>query len=224
MKDKKPIQFDFNDREEINHRFQGNIIGYVKDDGEVLPFRLMRARNSGFEGELFTKGKYKVEVLKVDHTAFAWSFPELGYVNVDNVCVFLSRKAGRYYTRGFNERHVSSTFSFRGELRELGAGKRYNDSGNAKVMYSLMNREFDDFHTALNQVIDGDYLARAFNKEWCVGVKRFSEYPVIFYKDNMVGYFADGAAKIAKNSSFLKESLSVHTPVVIVPDFKEMYI
>jgi len=224
MIDKKPIQFDFNDREEVNHRFQGNVIGYVKDD-EVLPFRMMHASRNAFEGELYNPktGDYDMKVLEAPHDAFAWAFPELGYVNVDNLSVYLMRQPGRYYTRGFNARHVSSLNAFQPELRELNVTKRYDRSANGKVLYSLMNREYDDFHTALNSIEDSSYLARAFSREWCIGIKLFSNKPVIYYKGNMVGFYSEGHAKLVPTSAFLKESLSAHTPVLIVEDFKEMY-
>ena len=227
MKNKKLIQFDFNDRAEIDHRFQGNIIGLVDDKtGEVLPFRLHRARRESFEGELYNPkaNRYATDTYDKKHTDFSWGFPELGYVNVDNIATFLSRKAGRYYTRGYDSRYVDSKTQFLNELRSLGVNKTYSDSGSGKLMYALFNQEFEDFHTVLNSIEDNSYLSRAFQKNWCIGIKSFSNCPVLYYKNNMVGYVSDGKAKLVPQSEFLKEDLSAHTDVEVVKDFEEVYV
>ena len=225
---KKEIQFDFKDIEETNHRFQGNILRLIdKETGEGLPFLLHRARSEGrMEGGLFNvkKGSYSLDIYKYSYEDFDWSFPDLGYVNIDNVAVYLSRLAGRYYTRAYEKRYIKSQMSFTEELRSLGITKTYRDSGSGKLMYALFNREYEDFHTVLDSIEDGSYLARAFSKEWCVGVKKFSKKPVLYYKNSMVGYFSDGKAKLVPHSEFLKESLSIHTDVEIVDTFGEIYV
>jgi hypothetical protein len=226
MKEKKSIQFNFEDREEINHRFSGNIIRFFDDvTGQVVPFKLHSVNKESFEGELYlpNKGKYSMGLYKHTHTQYDWSFPELGYVNIDNLSVYLKRLPGKCYTRGYDKRYVDSRHSFREELRSLGLVKDYKDSGDGKLMFALFNREFDGFHTVLNSIEEGEYLARAFHKDWCIGIKLFSTKPILFYKNNMVGYCSDSVVKLVPHSEFLKESLSCHTKVEVVPDFSEIY-
>ena len=226
MNDVKPINFDFNDVDEVNHRFAGNYIGFLdKKAGEVLPFQLNRMRgDSEFEGSMLKSAtkRFSSDRFKYSHKDFDWNYPDLGYVNVDNIAVFLTRSSGRYYTRGLDSRFIKVRNAFVTELDILSVSSQYTGS-QGKVLYSLFNRELPDFHTAVDSLNDSSYLARAFDRDWCIGIKQFSSEPVIYYKNNVVGYYSNGSAKLHTQSEFLKELLSVHTNVEIVADFGEIY-
>ena len=221
-KEKKEIQFDFNDREEVNHRFSGNTLAYLKD-GVRYPFNLERARNGSFEGQLFEGTRYAHKMLEVTHDAFDWSFPELGYVNIDNISIYFQRSPGKHYKRGYSAKLVTIDNAFKQELYSLGVRKRYTDASSGKMLFSLFNREFDDFHTAVNSIEDGSYLARAFDKDWCVGIKQYSAKPIIMYKNRVVGFFSDGQIKLIPDFKFLIETLQAHAEVSILDNFQEVY-
>lgn len=223
MKEIKPIQFDFNDIEEVNHRFAGDIIGYIKGN-ITLPFKLESLTGSGYHGHLYSPkyDRHSLEMIKKDHTAFDWSYPELGYINKDSIALFFSRKPGRYYTRGYNPRYIEVTNSFNSELSVLRISTKRIDPAAGKYIYELFNRNLGEFHSSIASLESYDLIARAFHKDWCVGIKRFSSKPIIFYKGHMVGYYSDGRALLLTESNFLLEELSIHADVEIIDSFKEV--
>lgn len=186
----KEIKFDFTDTRELDHRFKSNIVG-IKETDCILPFKIINVtgRNSISGRKYDIKRKMFGPELDypIDFKSIIWSYPTLGYINMDNSCYYTSRmSAGRVYTRGLTTNTLTVNDSFLLEKHIVGSDD-FIASATHRLAYAIWNNEYVPFNAAYASLESSAYLARAISENFAIGLKATCENICLFYKGVLIG-------------------------------------
>ena len=145
------------------------------------------------------------------------AFPVIGYVNYKSGAVYMARNAERQYKIGYNHRTVKVNDRFKNERISLGLVFSEDIENNAQFVARMFDRFFFTYDQALAAVRNGTRLGAAICPQVYIGNSSEFNFPVICYKDKVVGYidgrtnylFPDAAyVGVLLPSSTIKEDTS----------------
>ena len=116
------------------------------------------------------------------------SYPVIGYVNYKSGAVYMARNAERQYKVGYNHRTVHVNDRFRNERISLGLVFSEDIENNAQFVGRMFDRFFFTYDQAVAAVRNGTRLGAAICPQVYIGNSSEFNFPVICYKDKVVGY------------------------------------
>ena len=124
------------------------------------------------------------EITSVPLKEFDPTPPKLGYVNSENMSVFVTRKSVRRYKQGLTQRNV-------GYLVNSGL-ERYFMGTLRNFPYSLkqaVTNEYPSLEDCADNIFNLEYLSRAFSRRFSMYIK--DKKPTLAYKGRDVGIIND---------------------------------
>ncbi len=138
--------------------------------------------------------------------------PELGAINVGDICLYLSRRNTRQWRRGFRHNHANF-FDPGSDFRHYVAQdevSRYNkDSRNPTLIDAIWNPEYISIEQAVIEAYDGTRYGSAISKDYYIYSNQYCNIPMIGYKSIDVGTIDDNLdVKLFKDCTHLNESFN----------------
>jgi hypothetical protein len=171
-------------------------IALAERDGEKLPVYIADIRGDSGSADLKVTlhysnkeewGEVRLEswndlLKRVDFT-----FPRLGYVNLKDVCVLLSRYPKRQWNVPFSESSVGLGVPAGDVLVRLGKKLDYY-IGDCKIVHpAFMGGNYVSVGEALDGIFKGDRISTAISRNFAIATSLVSKYPALYRRKALVG-------------------------------------
>lgn len=144
------------------------------------------------------------------------TFPDLGNINSNTCCVFLSRLPVRQYKRTIANNNYRKEIIGENVYHYLEKAPpviRLFDDKN--MLKNLFFPSYFSYQEAVNLVREGKKVSAAFSKNLSVSIYVYNSRPVLFYKTMMVGLIDnDNTIILFDTAKHLKEQIQATVPEV----------
>lgn len=131
--------------------------------------------------------------------------PPLGLIQGDATCAYLIRKAVRQRNRGYCGRYTSSWVPNPEIVRQVTGGDASAYTNSARALWSIYNPGYTDIQVALSKLQQGACFGFALARLLGISVEDGRRYPLISYRDDIVG-LVDGDGSLIINEEFASTS------------------
>jgi hypothetical protein len=139
--------------------------------------------------------------------------PELGVINIDNIAMHFSRTPDRQWKEGFTWETITHNYLAREAVSLLGVKDPWLKRD--ELLGPIFNPSYPSYKQALEDVVGGSAIVRAFNNKYWIGVAPFTKTPVLGYKLWYVGKVGNnGEVSLHDKAKHLKEEISMYAEVV----------
>lgn len=197
---------------DLETRYSNSVLGRKADD-EVLPF-MVSTFTEEERGKIYVHGYFAAKTKwSTTLKSFEWKpkewvldSPKLGLFNIDGVAVHLKRSPRRQYKRAYSVKNITKVDPLDKEYRYTRRKSIRPD--NIGLLKEIFNPNYPSPQEAIEKINSFCYLSIAFNSTFGFGLKRGSAYPVVIYKDNVVGVLIEDEVELFKEYEHLREQLS----------------
>lgn len=190
----------FHDNGHANNRLSRCFIMYRKADGKWRCGRLDMATKT----KLVVNDGSEFRMDDVENTSFL--FPRLGYVNTRHQCLYFTRSSRRMWKVGLVPENI---------VREPIFKQYFTMADDIKLETALKRlflNEYPSFKECLDDVQKGRTAAKAFSRDFCVGLHEKTREVVLYYRNMPIGHYdKDEKAMIIGdvNSHYVQKFLEV---------------
>ena len=196
---------------ELGKHFQGVVIALKKKDKNV-PIRVHR-----FHQDDERRIVIRYNVLGSDNMTdvifkeedYILDCPQVGMTQVQGKVVYLRRVPERQWKRGYTENIVRSEQLSDKEFREVGLSPiRVTHKDLIKEVY---NTTYTNMGNGMIDLLKGKIFSFAISRKFAIGLKWNSKFPVVYYKEWVVGWVEEGTIILPQKAHHLFEELSQYT-------------
>jgi len=141
-----------------------------------------------------------------DEDNYILDCPQVGMTQYGAEVLYLRRVPERQWKRGYTENIVRSEPLVPVEKREVGIGNvRLSNRGIVNFVY---NPKYMSIGDGLDGMSKGELFSFALSRKFAIGLKWDSKFPILLYKEWVVGWVEDREVVLPKQSHHLFEELS----------------
>lgn len=190
--------------DEFRHRFNNSTLG-KKGGTKIVPIKVMHVASNGTIGYYNCEDKrtYEHHIQDLDLNL---TYPDVGMVNTNKSSCLISRAgSSQVYKRGLVCEH----------LRTWSPVSARSVNMSDSVLINLFNRTWFTADRALELVLKANRNAAAISVDYCVAKLQNFSVPVLFYNQNIVGYYDDNSLYIHRDLDFIRWGMSSLTSMEI---------
>ena len=206
--------------QDANQYLAGVWVG-VKGDGKETPWFCTEAfpsdESGGTDLRLLRRENpesgMSEKIISCDDELINIACPTLGAINLEDICIHLSRRNQRQWRRGFRSSHANffdPGLPFRHYVKEDGRSRiPSRDTKVSTLIDAIWNPEYFSLEGAVASIYDGSRTGAAISKDFYIYCDQQLNLPAIGYNNLMVGT-VNKACKVSlfKDCVHLTESLS----------------
>lgn len=186
--------------EDYRHYYEG-CFGKYKGKKEVPVIFVENAVYK--QEEIWIKGHIIMEsmwhpVFVPAHTV-VYPVPEMGYVNIEDTSVFVTRIPRRQWKKGYTRNTIDLCFVPSPAVNSLRFSLpvyQETNAGNISLLYNLYNRTFPSAEEAIRLLLEGEAIARALSPQIALCVAGYSEKLALYYSTDLVGVYDTSSSVI----------------------------
>lgn len=177
-------------QDDINRTYYGCWLGKRKRDGSIEPIQIAEAHSSN-ELRYVGAGGGSIKTIDINHPSLVLSFPDSGVYQVsEGVAAYVSRRAERQWHRGIRER----------ALRISGGTSRFSN----ELVQAMLNPSYTELQDALAIVRETGNKSVALSRNFWLRSMRTAEYPLIYFRDRIVGEIRSDTETVIPNPQIQK--------------------
>jgi len=199
----------------LNQRFKDVIIAIKRKSniGKVIPIRVHKFLNDDEDGTIIIRynniGSDNIVETTFYEDDYILDCPKVGMVGIGKKTMYLRRIPERQWKRGYNSSIIRGETLCNKENIEMGLN-RVNIMNNS-IVDAIYNPDYPNFNEALNDMIKGKLLSFPISRKFAVGLNYDAAFPVIYYKEWVVGWVDEGTIMLPEKTHHLYEELSQYT-------------
>lgn len=198
----------------LNKRFQNVIIGKKpeKEGKKIVPVKVVGFLSDDEDNILlryYNVGGENENIVVFKESDYLLDCPQVGMLQVGERVVYLRRVPERQWKRGFTENVIRSEPLSNLESRELGYPiARINTKSAVSLIY---NPKYLSMENGLSKLSAGKLLSFAISRKFAISLKWDAEFPVVYYKDWVIGWVDEGVICLPKQVHHIFEELSQYS-------------
>lgn len=188
---------------ELNLRYRECYVSFEDSKGVNHPFYIHEINN---DMEAYGHDKIETEDIRKNVDDLNFSFPKLGCINMSDSVILLIKHPFKQYKKGLYADVISIIDPIR-SMTEL-INRKVPIIGDSKLLKSLYNKEYYDPLESLHHIINHEKLASAFSDKYFFSQSIAHPNPLLYLKDELIGWVEDDVCYLNKNFHPLYEELS----------------
>lgn len=146
------------------------------------------------------------ELVKFNEDDWILDCPKVGMVSDGEKVYYQRRIPDRQWKRGYNRNVIRMSVLSQSEVEEMGLSiTDYNDE---KIVGFVFNQKFTPFTDGLREIAEGKLFSFPLSQKFAVGLRLEDEFPVVYYKNWVVGWVEDDVVRLPENAHHLFEELT----------------
>jgi len=192
---------------ELNKRLKGSWVG-VKTEKATLPFMVMgfEHTDNGELGIILRDTRKRTTTLKFDENLLVLDCPQLGMVFDGEKTAYIRRIPNRQWKRGYNGDIISVNYLEADGFHHIGLSAKSYEA--AAILNFIFNPNYYPFNEAIKLIENGDKFSLPISRKFAISCKMDSQYPVVYYKEWLIGWVEKGVIQLPTTSHHLYEELS----------------
>lgn len=216
---------------EASLRYKDSIIGLKSTtDDSIIPFMIQDIK-LGVDNEVNWIGRKwskknlmwreDSNMLNYQYERLIYDAPTPGYINISNThktTAYLEKFPAKQYKRGFSWDQYILLQPFSRSYSLLKVPVENYRSRTDYVLHDIFNREFYPLERLIINIMDAKQISGAFHTDFAASVNPGLKYPVIYYKQFMIGVIHPDTLeiKLGSEAEDLGDLLQTMTSVKIV--------
>lgn len=132
--------------------------------------------------------KWEEKLADQENPMVVLDHPPIGLIQADQTCVYLQRKPARQRNRGYCPRYTEPWVPNIELIRYITGGPGSGFTGSNSVLWHIYNPKYTNLHSALLLLQEGNCFGFALSRLLGVCIEDSRKYPLISYRDDVVGY------------------------------------
>ena len=166
---------------------------YTDDDGHII-LRTVEREEGRHKDTKFNKDDYILDC------------PQVGMVSDGEKVFFLRRNPGRQWKGGYNNNVIRMSALSKREWREMSLKDCTHTSKN--IIDFVYNPKYMTLADGLESMGNGKMFGFPLSRKFAISLKDKVKFPVVYYKEWIVGWVQDGVIHLTKNTHHLFEEIS----------------
>lgn len=166
---------------------------YTNDEGRIV-LRVYNQAEERFDDEVFVEDNYIL------------GCPQVGMVSDGEKSYYVRRTPDRQWKGGYNKNVIRMGVLCSVEVRELGLNTKVQTD--MDIVSFAYNPKYISVDEGIASMGRGKMFSFPISRKFAISQQVKSKYPVVFYKDWIVGWYQDGHAHLPENTQHLFEELS----------------